>query len=502
MSSSSSRHRSKKQRKSQKKRSKHKKQKKSRRRERSPSSDLSNPVGNIPPGAHELASALSNLFASYPAMTSMKEGGIPLIFVQLGNGTEFNLSSMPDRQLASLLEDLFKSLAVHGMEMKNASWCWLPDSRKRDGLALVRLVRALLAGVGITLEAFRQRRLNEAAQVQQSTQEQNQAACVENAPDHNHPADVIDVAHQKRVERMTSQLLARFDPQNLSSSTLATELQGICNLLIEGESVQLDGLENEKLKASLVQLFDLSGMELIEMDDDDDDDNEAEKGGEEKKSYGYALPDATRTKAASNLNVVLRVCQFKSSNGAKGAPFPWVASDNNQQPESASSDEDNGPAPMGTIAAAEAAKRARQYASSVSANQVDDSGREEWMMTPGQHDFLKGIQSKSLQNRTFKNERNRGQAVSQSKDKAAINPQVLAEVNAIQQAYAESRGPSLLDAHRQSQKEAKESASNEWTWNRDKNLDDGRRVDKNALHLVLGGAKTELASKFQGSLGR
>ena len=450
-----------------------------------------------------MASALTNLFASYPAMTSMKEGGIPLIFVQLGNGTEFNLSSMPDRKLAFLLEDLFKSLAVHGMEMKHDSWCWLPDSRKRDELALLRLVRALLAGVGISLEAFRQRRLNEAP-MQQSTKEQKQAACVANVPDDNHPSeDVIDVAHQKRVERMTSQLLARFDPQNLSSSTLATELEGICNLLMEGESVQLDGLENEKLKASLVQLFDLSGMELVEMDDaDENDDNETEKGGEAKKSYGYALPEAARTKAASNLNVVLRVCQFKNSNGAKGAPVSWAASHNNQQPEPASSDEDDGPAPMGTIAAAQAAKRARQHASSASAEKVDDSGREEWMMTPGQHDFLKGIQSKSLQNRTFKNERNRGQAVSQSKDNVAINPEVLAEVSAIQQAYAESRGPSLLDAHRQSQKEAKESASKEWTWNRDKNLDDGRRVDKNALHMVLGGAKTELASKFQGSLGR
>eukprot|EP00956_Cyclotella_meneghiniana_P026259 scaffold56243_cov77-Cyclotella_meneghiniana.AAC.5 len=458
MSSSSSRHHSKKHRKSHKKRSKHKKQKKSRRRERSSSSDLSEPAArNIPPGAHELASALTNLFASYPAMTSMKEGGIPLIFVQLGNGTEFNLSSMPDRKLASLLEDLFKSLAVHGMEMKHDSWCWLPDSRKRDELALLRLVRALLAGVGISLEAFRQRRLNEAP-MQRSTKEQKQAACVANVPDDNHPSeDVIDVAHQKRVERMTSQLLARFDPQNLSSSTLATELEGICNLLMEGESVQLDGLENEKLKASLVQLFDLSGMELVEMDDaDEDDDNETEEGGEAKKSYGYALPEAAH----------------------------------------------DGPAPMGTIAAAQAAKRARQHASSASAEKVDDSGREEWMTTPGQHDFLKGIQSKSLQNRTFKNERNRGQAVSQSKDNVAINPEVLAEVSAIQQAYAESRGPSLLDAHRQSQKEAKESASKEWTWNRDKNLDDGRRVDKNALHMVLGGAKTELASKFQGSLGR
>jgi hypothetical protein len=157
------------------------------------------------------------------------------------------------------------------------------------------------------------------------------------------------------------------------------------------------------------------------------------------------------------------------------------------------------------MAASKAAKRAKQHASTAAASNAkkdDRDGREDWMLTPGEHDFLKGIQSKQMQNRTFKNERNRGQSTAGPVEQ--INPEVLAEVNAIQQAYAESRGPSLLDAHRQSQQEAKAGANDkkDWKWSREKNLDDGRRVDKNALHLVLGGAKTELANKFQGSLGR
>ena len=34
-----------------------------------------------------------------------------------------------------------------------------------------------------------------------------------------------------------------------------------------------------------------------------------------------------------------------------------------------------------------------------------DGAREEWMMVPGEHDFLKGVMSKGIQNRTFKNEK-------------------------------------------------------------------------------------------------
>lgn len=439
-------------------------------------------------------------------MSSLREGGIPLILIQLGNGTEINVSSMPDRQLASLLSAVFESLAVHGMEVTNECWSWLPHERKRDELALLRLVRALLNAVGVSLDAFGA--YNSRVDEIQAVHMQHETLSAVDNTISQQPS--IDVAHQKRVERMTSQLLSRFDdPQNSSSSTLASELQNICHLLLERESVQLDGLENEKLKASLVQLFDLAGLELVEMEDDIDVDAEQADDTEATKSYGYALPVASNATASSNLNVVLRVCQFKSTDGAEGAPVSWTTSQHIEEPNS-SSDDDDGPAPIGTIAAAKSAKRAKhaQLLADQSANKdTKDSNREEWMMTPGQHDFLKGIQSKSLQSRTFKNERNRGTNVSSSNmnNNEPIHPQVLAQVNAIQQAYAESRGPSLLDAHRRQQQEAKEQngdKTKEWKWDREKNLDDGRRVDKNALHLVLGGAKTELASKFQGSLGR
>ena len=40
-------------------------------------------------------------------------------------------------------------------------------------------------------------------------------------------------------------------------------------------------------------------------------------------------------------------------------------------------------------------------------------------------------------------------------------------------------------------------SANKWKWNREKHLDSGRRVDKNALKMVLGG--DGLKSKFQHS---
>ena len=110
-----------------------------------------------PPGAHELASALTDLFNVYPAMSSLDEGGIPLLFIQLSRGTEYNLSQMPDRNLARLLEVVFEALKIHGMELlDNGAWKWGNAPKGGSGgddLALLRLVRALLNGVGATMDS-------------------------------------------------------------------------------------------------------------------------------------------------------------------------------------------------------------------------------------------------------------------------------------------------------------------------------------------------------------
>ena len=496
-------------------------------RSRSPDSPPAASVPSAPPGAYELASALTQLFESYPAMSSLEEGGIPLLFIQLNRGTEYNLSQMPDRNLARLLEVVFESLIIHGMKLgENGAWKWgnAPKSgtgrQGGDDTALLRLTRALLNGVGFTLDRVQAYEQDQLRRLQQSNEKplmndeaQKKSAVVNRAEKSQENEE--DIRTKKRVERMTSQMLDRFDPKDSSSSatSLANELQGICNALMEGESIQLDGIENGKLKATLAQLFLLIGLEVVEMDGEDEADDEGDIGNDNnrEKALGYALPDSSDV-VNLNLNEVMRVCRFRSSGGSEGAPPSWAANLSlptnyyKAQAES-SSDDDDGPAPLGTIAAVKASKRHRSpqiLNLNKKSGGIDESGREEWMLVPGEHDFLKGI-SKSTRSRNFKNEKMRGQAIipyADGKSVEQINPEVLKEVHAIQRAYEQSRGPSLFDAHRQKTQESKQQRQgNEWTWSRDTNLDDGRRVDKNALHLVLGGASTELKSKFQGSLG-
>jgi hypothetical protein len=157
-------------------------------------------------------------------MASLDEGRIPLIFVQLSRGTEFNLSAMPDRNIAKLLSDVFQSLAVHGMELRaSGAWGWLTTSsantkKGRDSLALLKLVRAMLGALGITLEAFEEH-YRKLAMRQNRNKEELQTK--EREPDNefqNRSTDMTteigneenssDLVHRKHVERMTSQLLA------------------------------------------------------------------------------------------------------------------------------------------------------------------------------------------------------------------------------------------------------------------------------------------------------
>jgi hypothetical protein len=42
------------------------------------------------------------------------------------------------------------------------------------------------------------------------------------------------------------------------------------------------------------------------------------------------------------------------------------------------------------------------------------------------------------------------------------------------------------------------NGKNEWKWSRDDDLDAGRRVDKDHLGMILGGAADNLKTKFKG----
>ena len=479
------------------------------RRSKSPS--VSNTLA-APQGAHELASALTKLFTLYPSMASIDEGGIPLLLIQLGRGTEYNLSHMPDRNLAGLLGDVFMSMRVHGMEISNGAWKWgnAPPANNGisngDDLALLRLTRALLNGVNLNLESVKeyemiQQQQQKLAMQQQSCQQSeiSPASSNGNSVETKQVLNIEDVSQRKRIERMTSQLLDRFGrsagSSEANSSSLASELEGICEAILEGESVQLDGIENVKLRASLSQLLQLVGLVLVEIEGEDEVDEGKSAGS--SIDMGYALPDnCSDVTIVSNLKDVLRVCRFRSSYGKECAPILWAGTPQNE-PESQSSDEDVvGPSPLGTVGAIAAKRNVQQIKPHTTSAGLDKGDREEWMMVPGEHNFLKGISKSDFRGRKFKNSKSSSDAASAAQP---INPGVLAEVHAIQQAYQESRGQSLLDAHRQTkvQQQQQDKKKEEWKWSREKNLDDGRRVDKNALQMVLGDASTQLRSKFQ-----
>jgi hypothetical protein len=60
-----------------------------------------------------------------------------------------------------------------------------------------------------------------------------------------------------------------------------------------------------------------------------------------------------------------------------------------------------------------------------------------------------------------------------------------------------------MDQHRAIKSKEREAAASggkkkDFQWSRDKNLDDGRRVDKDALGMILGGASDNLKTKFHG----
>ena len=121
------------------------------------------------------------------------------------------------------------------------------------------------------------------------------------------------------------------------------------------------------------------------------------------------------------------------------------------------------------------------------------------MLDPGKFDFLSSIKAGNpMKSRTFQ-AKSKGEASEPSS--RAMDPKIKAEMDAIMQAHTDARGPTLVEQHRLKKKQEKEEKAGkkgQWNWNRDKDLDSGRRVDKNALHMVLGGASEDLKKKFQG----
>ena len=84
----------------------------------------------------------------------------------------------------------------------------------------------------------------------------------------------------------------------------------------------------------------------------------------------------------------------------------------------------------------------------------------EWMLNPGEHNFLDGLAAKEgvIKSRGFKNEKGSNKPAAPEQP---VDPAVQAEMEELQRKHDELRGPSLMDAHRAKVQAAKEEKANE-----------------------------------------
>jgi Protein of unknown function (DUF3752) len=485
---------------------KKKKNKKSRRKHRdadTTSSNDDNSTGRLERN-HTLATALCSLFDSHPALAS----DLPVMLIRLAGGGSFDLSQMTDSGAAHGLALVFACLGPFGVEQDGSTWVWKnpsgSSSSRGNELVLLRVVRAMLDQIGVTPEAVK--RFENPPATKPPPVSQKEAERVD-----TRGAEVPD----SEVERKTTELLKLF-----REGDLANELAGLCKMILAGEVIALDGLPDEQLRDALESLFASCGLEKSEMEVDSDE----EDGGEEvDASIGYGLPERNDESAKVMLTSVLRVCHSKppaslSRRPIEGPMLHPQAYDNQQyvDDEKESSDDDEGPLPAGASAKARAstlsnemvkavaARRARELACAKQGIELDPSDgnvREEWMLVPGKFDFLSAIKSgQPIRSRQFET-KSKAEGIGPERQ---VDPSIQAEIRAIRQAHEEARGPSLMEQHREMKKaeasKKQQGGTDAWKWNRDNDLDAGRRVDKDALNMIMGGASSDLKNKFQSSL--
>jgi hypothetical protein len=425
-----------------------------------------------------LAQAICGLLEERPSFC----GELPIMLIRLVGGTTFNLQQMTDEIAANGLERVFESLAVYGVqknESNNDLWMFIPPAgaSSRDELVLLRVIRSILDEIGVNMSAVQQYEKEELAsdtKQQLKTEEDERIETIKTS-----------------IKTSTAKLLNDFkdvDPN------LGKQLVEICKTILTGESLCIDGLPNAKLKNSLGTIFEQCGLEKTEMENDDDSDDDED--AEEEILMGYGLPEnhngEVKLKLASFIETCDRPPIQKQTRRVLGPQRP---------PNDLGDDDDEGPVPLGVAYKGPALQARMQQLQQEAAEQVSAEGeREEWMLVPGKHDFLSSIKSgQSIKSRGFKNEK------APEEVEEEINPSIQKEMDSIMEAHKAARGPSLFTQHREKKQQEKQEASGkeaDWKWSRDNDLDAGRRVDKDALKLMLGGAATNLQTKFQGGFNR
>jgi len=456
---------------------------------------------------YQFTNALQSLLEVQPGMASE----LPILLIRMADGTSFNVDQMPDARVSARLQEVLATLSPFGLKRdETGSWSWNSGapSNKKDPLLLIKIARTLLDEIGMTMDAV------------ENYEKEKEAL---------HAKAVRQVAKAQEagsnLHKQTASLLQQFQKkQDSDGPTLAQELATLCTMILSGESISLDGLPDEALREGIETLFRAAGLEKSEMEDSDNEDRD----DDDEPVMGYSLPDDSDSRATANMTSVLET--FKASattttpkRVVKGPmmPPPDFAADHGNEYDD--EEDEEGPAPIGSekatkrvqkgpslppeVIKAMAEKRKRELAE-VTGEDITQAGvageREQWMLEPGEHDFLQGIKTgNAIKSRNFENKKKKARAVEAP---APMDPSVQAEVDAIMEMQREARGPSLIEQHRikiaEEKAEAAKGGKEEWKWSRDKDLDAGRRVDKNALNMVMGSAAGNLKDKFQGGLSR
>ncbi|KAI2510530.1 Protein of unknown function (DUF3752) [Fragilaria crotonensis] len=469
---------------------------KKKRRDREPTTkdgDANDPMGRN----FIFADALHELLDEHPSLSS----DLPVMLIRMASGASFDLSQMSDVGAAQGLARVFQTLQMFGVERDGNSWKWKapiggPQGRNND-LLLLQISRSMLDQIGFTMDAVESYGKREPApQIQ----------------DEQNPKQFPQPSEFTPLQKQTLALIDRFVQMD---ATLPNQLGELCNMILSGESVAVDGLPDENLRDSLEKLFRGAGLTKSEMEDEDED------ADDDETTTGFGLPETNDHFARINMEYILAACKHRAAAKQDEAPrrvvrgpLPLHMADQYPSHSDRDDDDEDGPVPAGmqkarngqskemVRAMAELRQQELEGVISDHAYVAKPGEREEWMINPGEHDLLQGIKSGGMKNRNFENRK----ASDNAQREIPIDPSVQAEVDAIIQAHREARGPTLIDQHRAkaaAEKANKEKESNpSFGWSREKDLDAGRRVDKDALRLLMGGAGGGLSDKFQGGFNK
>ena len=186
---------------------------------------------------------------------------LPILLIRMADGTSFHLDQMPDARVSARLQQVLASLSQFGVERdETGSWSWssgAPDTRK-DPLLLLKIARTLLDQIGITMEAVGEFEKKQDAIREEAIRKESEAQ------------KALDIMNEQ-----TNTLLQQFQTkQDSGKPSLAQELATLCDMILKGESISLDGIPDEHLRDSMENLFRAAGLEKSEMDDDSDSDDE------------------------------------------------------------------------------------------------------------------------------------------------------------------------------------------------------------------------------------